>query len=133
LGLVAERVPAVYKSRPDRAIEHFERAIRLSPLDPMHYNTLFGIAAAHFIRAEYPETIRWLEKGLAEKPSAVWVYRILTTAYANAGRTEEARWAAAKLRAAYPNITISQIVQVVPALGKIPAYADGLRKVGLPE
>ncbi|WP_262298208.1 adenylate/guanylate cyclase domain-containing protein [Microvirga sesbaniae] len=123
----------VYKSRPERAIEHFERAIRLSPLDPMHYNTLFGIAGAHFVRADYEEAVRWIEKGLAEKPSAVWVYRFLTAAYANAGRIEDARWAASKLRAAYPSITISQIVQVVPALGKLPAYADGLRKAGLPE
>ncbi|WP_262269990.1 adenylate/guanylate cyclase domain-containing protein [Microvirga yunnanensis] len=123
----------VYKSRPERAIEHFERAIRLSPLDPMHYNTLFGIAGAHFVRADYEEAVRWIEKGLAEKPSAVWVYRFLTAAYANAGRIEDARRAASKLCAAYPSITISQIIQVVPALGKLPAYADGLRKAGLPE
>ncbi len=108
-------------------------SIRLSPLDPMHYNTLFGIAGAHFIRADYEEAVRWLEKGLAERPNAAWVYRFLTTAYANAGRIEDARWAASKLRAAYPSITISQIIQVVPALGKLSVYAGRLRKAGLSE
>jgi hypothetical protein len=99
----------------------------------MHYNTLFGIAGAHFIRADYEEAVRWLEKGLAEKPNAAWVYHFLTPAYANAGRIEDARWAASKLRAAYPSITISQIIQVVPALGKLSVYAGRLRKAGLSE
>src|SRR3712207_3226159 len=47
-----------YMSRPDRAIERFEPAIRLSPLDPLHYNALFRIGAAHFSKGDYDEAIR---------------------------------------------------------------------------
>src|SRR5215218_5434111 len=88
----------VYTQCPDRAIEHFRRAIRLSPLDPMHYNALFGIGAAHFAKGDYSEAVKWVERALSEKPSALWAYRLLATAYANVGRLEEARWAASKLR-----------------------------------
>ena len=39
-----------YVGNTDRAIEHFQRAMRLSPLDPMRFNALFGIGASHFVK-----------------------------------------------------------------------------------
>ena len=54
----------VYIQCPDRAIEHFRRAIRLSPLDPLHYNALFGIGAAHFAKGGYSEAVKSVEKAL---------------------------------------------------------------------
>jgi adenylate cyclase len=123
----------VYTLCPDRAIEHFRRAIRLSPLDPLHYNARFGIGAAHFAKGDYSEAVKWVETALSEKPSAMWAYRLLATAYANAGRLEEARWAASKLRAAYPEVTISKSIEAIPSLAAMRGYAEGLRLAGIPE
>src|SRR4051794_4737709 len=121
-----------YIQSPDRAIEHFRRAIRLSPLDPMHYNALFGIGSAHFAKGDYSEAVKWVEKALSEKPSAMWAYRLLATAYANAGRLEEARWAASKLRAAYPEINIKSL-EATSTLGAMRGFVEGLRLAGIPE
>jgi adenylate cyclase len=123
-----------YTSHPDKAIEHFQRAMRLSPLDPMHFNALVGIGAAHFGKGEYDEAARWIEQALREKPSATWVYRLLTTTYANAGRLEEAKSTAAKLLEAFPGLTVSKAMDAAPGQpDTIVRYAQGLREAGLPE
>lgn len=123
-----------YASNPDKAIEHFQRAMRLNPLDPMHFNALVGIGAAHFGKGQYDEAARWIEQALREKPSATWVYRLLTTTYGNAGRLKEAKQAAAKLLEAFPDLTVSKAVDAAPGNPEILArYAQGLREAGLPE
>jgi len=123
-----------YAGNPDRAIEHFQRSMRLSPLDPMHFNALFGIGDAHFARGQYDEAAHWIEQALCEKPSATWVYRLLTSAYANAGRLEEARQAAARLLEAFPGMTVSRAVDAAPGNPMfLSRLAHGLREAGLPE
>ncbi|GEO19347.1 tetratricopeptide repeat protein [Microvirga aerophila] len=123
-----------YTSRPDVGIDHFRRAVRLSPLDPMHYNAALGIGAAYFVKGQYDEAACWVEQALREKPSATWAYRLLTTTYANAGRLEEAKQAAAKFLAAFPGMTVSRAVDATPGNSDfLLPYAQGLRDAGLPE
>jgi adenylate cyclase len=55
-----------YLDRADAAIEHFERALRLSPFDPMSFNAFIGIGGAHFVAGRYVDAVRWPEKGLLE-------------------------------------------------------------------
>jgi adenylate cyclase len=108
--------------------------MRLSPLDPMHFNALVGIGAAHFTKGQYDEAAHWIEQALREKPSATWAYRILTTTYANAGCLEKAQQAAAKLLEAFPGLTVSRAVDATPGNPEFLArYAQGLRVAGLPE
>jgi adenylate cyclase len=108
--------------------------MRLSPLDPMRFNALFGIGAAHFVRDEYDEAIRWIEKALHEKPDAVWTYRMLTAAYALAGRLEEAKRAVFRFLEAYPGMTVSKAIDAAPPMSPLIArITEGLRKAGLPE
>jgi adenylate cyclase len=123
-----------YACNPDVAIEHFQRAMRLSPLDPMRFNALFGIGAAYFDKDQYDEAVRWIEKALHEKPEATWMYRLLTAAYALAGRQKDAERAATKFVEAYPGMTVSKAIETAPVnaplIGRI---AAGLRQAGLPE
>jgi adenylate cyclase len=86
-----------YLDRADTAIEHFERALRLSPFDPMNFNAFIGIGGAHFVAGRYAETARWLEKGLLENPGATWVYRNLVPTYALLGRDADARGGLSRL------------------------------------
>jgi adenylate cyclase len=123
-----------YVGNPGTAIEHFQRAIRLSPLDPMRFNALFGIGASYFENDQYDEAIGWMEKALHEKPDAAWTYRVLTAAYAHAGRKEDAQQAARRFLEAYPGMTISKAIETAPPTAPlISRIAEGLRQAGLPE
>ena len=41
-----------YSDRPERAIAYFERALRLSPLDPMNFNNYVGLACARQVAGD---------------------------------------------------------------------------------
>ena len=108
--------------------------MRLSPLDPMNFNVLFGIGGAHNVKREDEEAIPWLERGLEQKPDACWGYRALAASYAHTGRLEEAKRAVAILREAYPGLTISTVLAHTPVTGEHSRrFSEGLRKAGLPE
>jgi adenylate cyclase len=123
-----------YRDHPEVAIEHFERALRLSPFDPMNFNVFVGISGAHFVAGRYSEAALWAEKGLLERPGATWVYRNLVGIYARLGREADARAGLARLLNEYPDLTISKVVSALPysrpALDRV---AEGLRKAGMPE
>jgi adenylate cyclase len=57
-----------YLGSANVSIEHFERALRLSPFDPMNFNVFIGIGSAHFIADRYADAVFWFEKGLLERP-----------------------------------------------------------------
>jgi adenylate cyclase len=61
----------VYLIRPEVAIENFQRAMRLSPFDPMNFNCFFGIGSAHFAAARYEDSLFWWRKGMLERPDLV--------------------------------------------------------------
>jgi adenylate cyclase len=55
--------------RPERAIENFERALRLSPLDPMNFNTLVGMGFAHQAAQDYDKAVALYRRALE---AATW-------------------------------------------------------------
>jgi adenylate cyclase len=123
-----------YLDRPEVAIEHFQRAIRLSPFDPMNFNCFFGIRNAHFAAERYEESLSWCRKGMVERPELVWPLRSMAASLGLLGRISEAREAVRQLRQGYPDITISEIVAITPHRGDyVRRYAEGLRRAGLPE
>ncbi len=124
----------VYLDDPDRGIEHFEQAIRLSPFDPMIFSTYVGIGAAHFVAGRYEPSIAWYEKAAASNPEAVWINRGLAPAYALAGRQKEAETAVRKLLATYPGLTVRTIRSAhVFSERVLDQVSDGLLRAGLPE
>jgi adenylate cyclase len=123
-----------FLDRPEIAIEHFERAIRLSPFDPMNFNCYFGIRNAHFAAGRYEESLAWCRKGMLERPELLWPLRSMVACLALLGRIDEAREAVQLLREGYPDITIAQIIAITPHRGDyVRRYAEGLRLAGLPE
>ncbi len=123
-----------YLIRPDVAIEHFQRAIRLSPFDPMNFNCLIGIGNAHFAAERYEEALSWWRKGMLERPDLTWPLRPMAACLGLLGRISEAHEAVRRLRQGYPDITISKIMAIVPHRGDYACrYAEGLRRAGLPE
>lgn len=124
----------VYIREPDRAIEHFKRAMRLSPVDPLMFNIFIGIGCAYFEKTEYHEAARWVEKGLRERPDAVWANRALTASLFHAGRIDEAKITFTTFRKNFPDLTISGLLERTPGSDFIRAkFAEAFRALGLPE
>jgi len=123
-----------YIRQPDTAIQHLERAMRLSPVDPLMFNVFIGIGAAHFEKEEYDKAAQWIEKGLSEKPDALWAFRLLSASYFYAGRTEEARRTFAAFGKAFPGLTVRSLLDRTPGSDFIKAkFGEAFRALGLPE
>jgi adenylate cyclase len=123
-----------YLGNPDISIDHFERALRLSPFDPLNFNAYIGIGGAHFAAGRYDEAALWIEKGLIDRPGATWAYRELVAAYTLLGRDSDARAGLLRLINDYPDLTVSKVLSALvypqPMLDRI---AEGLRKAGMAE
>jgi adenylate cyclase len=123
-----------YADQPQKAIANFERALRLSPIDPMNFNNYVGVGSAHEVAQEYEEAAAFYRRALEERPNANWIYRNLASVLSGAGRVEEARQAFAELMRYYPDLTISKFKQAMvfsPAV--LNRMGENLRKLGLPD
>jgi adenylate cyclase len=116
---------------PEEAIQSFERAIRMSPVDPRLHTTLSGIGHALIELRRFDEAIVAGKKALRQNPSFVPTYQCLASAFAHLGRDAEAHEAAARLLEVDPAFTISAFI----ARGGLSflLLIEGLRKAGLPE
>jgi len=97
---------ATYSDRPDEAQANFDKALRLSPVDPMNFNNYVGLGSAFQVAEQDNEAADMFLRALNERPNALWIYRNLSAALIGAGREEEARNSFEKLMAAYPNFRI---------------------------
>jgi adenylate cyclase len=116
---------------PEEAIRSFERAIRMSPVDPLLHMTFLGIGHALMGLRRFDEAIVVLKKALRQNPSFMPACRGLASAFAHLGRDAEAHVAAARVLEIDPAFTISAHIARVPKNSKL--FIEGLRKAGLPE
>ena len=126
----------VYLGRPDAAIEHANRALRLSPLDAFTQHVgRSAIAQAHFIAGRYEVAAAWAEKMLLEYPDYQAALRVGAAAYALLDRIDDASRLVARLRALYPRLTVGAVPELMPLRrpADLAAYLQGLRRAGLPE
>ena len=123
-----------YEDKPAKAIENFERAIRLSPIDPMNFNNYAGIGSAHEVAEEFDQAVLFCRRALQERPHATWIYRNLASALVGAGRVEEANQAFAEMLRYYPDLTVSKFKQaMVFSASSMEGMARRLQSLGLPE
>jgi adenylate cyclase len=122
-----------YLDRPAESIECFEKAIRLSPLDPINFNCFAGLGASYSLQGRHAEAIKWLEKALAANPEARWIYRQLIPAYVSAGRMDEARQGLHLLMQDYPSLTCERVrLAMLYSTRTMDRICDGLAQAGLP-
>jgi tetratricopeptide (TPR) repeat protein len=119
----------------ESAIEHFERAMRLSPVDPELYRMQAGMAIAHLFAGRLDAASAWAEQAYRNLPSFLMVVATIAATRGLAGRQEEAQRAAEQLRALDPTLRISNLTDWLPIHRPEhrSIFADGLRKAGLPE
>lgn len=121
-------------NRPDDAIGYFDRALSLSPLDPLAFNVHFGKAAAFSLKRDYVTAIGLVERALHAHPRAVWAYRMLASYHANNDDLPRARKAVATFLEHFPGATVASVAAgVPPSLPLVDkGYLTGMAKAGLP-
>jgi adenylate cyclase len=118
---------------PEEAVRSFERAIRVSPIDPRLHQSLVGMGMAFVELRRFEEAVSTVKKALRQNASYSPAYRCLVAAFAHLGRDADAREAAARMLETDPAFTTisSWIARFAQSNAKL--VIEGLRKAGLPE
>jgi adenylate cyclase len=117
---------------PEEAVRSFERAVRMSPVDPQLHLAFLGMATAYIELRRFDEAIVAAKKALRQTRHYPGAYRCLAAAFAHLGRDAEAREAAARMLEVDPTFTISAwIARGGETNAKL--LVEGFRKAGLPE
>jgi tetratricopeptide (TPR) repeat protein len=131
-----------FLGRPERCIEYAEKAIRLSPRDPLLAGFYAAKAWALLMLQRDDQSIEWTRRSLAMVPDNSIQQALLASALAQTGRQAEAREALQRYLS-MKGTTSRTIAEFRPrhrAMSDSPkwlAYSDrlieGLRRAGMPE
>ena len=94
--------------QPGEAIEAYERAMRLSPLDSLRRTFTIGIARAHMVAGRYEEALDWTDRTLREEPGhrAALVTKVIVCSHLD--RIEDPRTALSLWIESQPGFTIAR-------------------------
>jgi tetratricopeptide (TPR) repeat protein len=92
-----------YVSQTERAIVLFERAIRLSPLDPELTYFLSGLGFAFLQARRFTDALRVGTKAITLMPDRATGHRVVVVALQCLGQYQEARAAATRYMVANPS------------------------------
>ena len=121
---------------PKLAIEHFARAMRLSPLGRWLVDIQRGIAHAHFFLGRYDEASSWAAMALQDNPEFQAGARIAAASNVMAGRLDDAHETVVRLQRLNPTLRVSNLKHVLGPYRRaedLARYEEALRKAGLPE
>jgi tetratricopeptide (TPR) repeat protein len=126
-------VIAGWAGQAERAIQWGERALRLSPLDPLGYLAHDSVSVGHFQRGRYEEAISAARKAIQFNPGFSINYVLLAAPLAKLSRLDEARAAAARVLELQPSFSISKQFNSVGCAPDLTALlGDALTDAGLP-
>ena len=125
-----------FLSQPKPAFEALQRAMRLSPLDPLCYDMMWGLGHAALVDGRYEEAIEWADRCMREEPTYRPAYTVKVAACGALNKTAETKEAAARLVELQPGYTIRSYQAsasrfVSPEV--VVLVVEGLRKAGVPE
>ena len=93
----------LYLGEPDNAIDSFDRAIRLNPLDPLVARMQTGTAAAHFLAGRYEQASVRAERALRQHPNDQPLLRVAAASHALTGEIAEAQKIVTRIRQLDPD------------------------------
>jgi TolB-like protein/class 3 adenylate cyclase len=120
----------------EKAIERFERAMQLSPMDAKAFDIYSGIAQPYFFMCRYEEALAWAKKALQERPKHPQALLMAIVASAMAGRTtEETEELIQRLLLVVPGYSVSTHARRMGISRQVDRdlYESALRLAGLPE
>jgi adenylate cyclase len=128
-------IHAVGRNQPEPAIKALERALRLSPFDPLGFVNATWLAQAYIAARRFEEAVEWADRALHNQPRFIVAVRAKIVALAYLGRLDEARAELGRMLALHPGLTIATLLPTTVSFD--PEYAKsalaGLRLAGLPE
>ena len=123
---------SLYQGNSMDAMERLRIGRALAPGDLMNSYFSAGIATANLHEGCYPDAIRWFTRALAENPKAVWMNHLLASAYALAGRKEDARRSLLKWMRVRPATTVADVRSGLPfPAALLDRIAEGLESAGM--
>jgi TolB-like protein/DNA-binding SARP family transcriptional activator len=142
LGINANAAPAwlwsaaahAWMGNGSRAIEEINKAMALSPYDPLMY-AYSGIAGmAYLVDGQHERAIECALRSLRENRTYTHAYRLLVMALSLAGRGDEARASARRLLELEPGLTVAGFRRRYPGSAGPHAdlFCDALARAGIP-
>ena len=118
----------------ESAMASADRALSLSPLDPLKYYFCSLAGTAHMVAASYPRAIELATQSLRENQTHTPSLRTLAISMQLSGDREGARSAVERLRALEPALTVRDFAERYPGRDSPQAsrFASALREAGLP-
>jgi adenylate cyclase len=93
-----------FASRPEEGIPMIQKAIRLSPQDPLLPEFLADIAIGHFVAGRYEETVSNATRALRGRTQGNWGWPFLVASLAHLDRIEEARAELREMSRHFPSL-----------------------------
>ena len=124
--------------RLEEAGEALDKAIRLSPRDPILWGTMCFRSVTCNLLQQYEAAVEWARRAIHEPRAAgggYWSYAVLASALGNLGQTAEAQAAVDEALRRKPDLSLTYLETTLPTKqpGGLERYLDGLRKAGLPD
>jgi tetratricopeptide (TPR) repeat protein len=114
-----------------------QRALDLSPLDPLKYYYHSLMASIAISAGQYESAIDFAQQSLRINAAHLSTYRSLTIAQSLAGQQDAARATLALMLQRDPQFTVARFARGYPARDRVPAYLeklkDALRAAGAKE
>jgi adenylate cyclase len=133
LGFFSLGEALIFNGKPEAAITNIQKAIRLDPQSEDFYAVDLG--AANLMMGHYREATPLLERYTVAYPNDLNGHLLLTVAYSEIGRNQEAKAQASQIMRLNSNFTMGQVGKLSgsrvtdPATGQ--RWAADLRKAGL--
>ena len=117
-----------------RAIEEINKAMALSPYDPLMYAYSGNAAMAYLVDGQYERAIECALRSLRENPTYTSAYRQLSMALVLAGREDEAQARARRLLELEPGLTVAGFRRRYPGSTSPHAerFCEALARAGIP-
>lgn len=123
----------VYLGNPEEGLVAFQRAERLSPLDPFAFNVHLGMGLAHFAAGRPQQALQLARQALSERPGLTWPHRDVAVYQAHQGDSVAAAASLARFLEKRPGVTLAGIGEGLRFMepGLLTRYLQGLRLAGL--
>jgi adenylate cyclase len=119
----------LYAGRTDEAIQLLQTGIRFDPYSRLDHYWHLGLA--YYLKGKYEDAIKTLEQNLSHGPNLEWNYIALTAAYAQAGRSNDAKRAAEMVKKLHPFFELDSSFNLFRNPADRNKFHEGLRKAGL--
>ena len=135
LALGLSSIVRAWKGDDAIAVEQANRALRLSPFDPLIFLPYVGLAYAHFAAGRFEETVAAASLATQANPRFIVPIILHAAALGSLDRSEDAKTVVQRLLELQPGIAVATAILSARYVNpkNIAALADALRRAGLPE